>query len=295
MRARTHPQGVAGDRGDDRLRDAGHRADRAHERTGALDHVGVGHGLHLLDVGPGREDPLAAVDDDRLDVGARRRLLRSGPDLLLDLHVEGIHLGPVEADRADAVLDLEADELAHQTGCGARLALGGQPRLEEEADALEDVVDRQRHEDVEVGVRGDDVLGRDHEALLHEGHLDDVELHRHVVAAGQTLVAVRRDGLRELPLTEEAHEGEVTLGDAGEEGGARALVVDDGELDVAVVIDGGSDLEALEDADDAVTHRGVAHGSAVGRGRRCLRREVGQRSGVSHAPNRRLRRRTHAR
>jgi hypothetical protein len=30
------------------------------------------------------------------------------------------------------------------------------------------VVDRQRHEDVEVGVGRDDVLGRDHEALLDE-------------------------------------------------------------------------------------------------------------------------------
>ena len=80
--------------------------------AGALDHVGVGHVGHLLDVGAGREDPLAAVDDDRLDVVAVGRLGRGGPDLLLDLHVERVHLRPVEPDRADAVGDLEPYELA---------------------------------------------------------------------------------------------------------------------------------------------------------------------------------------
>ena len=42
------------------------------------------------------------------------RLLRGLADLLLHLHVERVHLGPVDPDGADAVLDLEAHELAHQ-------------------------------------------------------------------------------------------------------------------------------------------------------------------------------------
>ena len=86
--------------------------------AGALDHVGVGHVGHLLDVGAGREDPLAAVDHDRLDVVALGRLGRGGADLLLHLHVERVHLRPVEPDRADAVGDLEPHELRH--GCLSR-------------------------------------------------------------------------------------------------------------------------------------------------------------------------------
>ena len=40
-------------------------------------------------------------------------LRRSGADLLLHLDVQGVHLGPVEPDRADAVLDLEPHQLGH--------------------------------------------------------------------------------------------------------------------------------------------------------------------------------------
>ena len=100
---------------DDRLGDAGDRGERRLERAGALDHVDVRHVGHLLDVGAGGEDPLAAVDDHRLDVVALARLGRGGADLLLDLHVEGVHLRPVEPDGADTVLDLEPHELRH--GC----------------------------------------------------------------------------------------------------------------------------------------------------------------------------------
>src|SRR6478735_8598183 len=122
------------------------------------------------------------------------------------------------------------------SGLARRDGVLGQPGLEEEADALEDVVDRERHED--------DVLGRDDEALLDERELDDVELHREVVAAGEALVAVGRHGLGELPLAEEADDGEVTLGDAREQRRARTLVVDDRELDVAVAVDARLDAEA---------------------------------------------------
>ena len=67
---------------------------------------------HLLDVGAGREDPLPAVDHDRLDVVALGGLGRGGADLLLHLRVERVHLRPVEADGADPVGDLETDELS---------------------------------------------------------------------------------------------------------------------------------------------------------------------------------------
>jgi len=131
------------------------------------------------------------------------------------------------------------------------------------------------------------VLGGDDETLLDERELDDVELHRQVVAAGQALVAVRRDGLGELPLAEEADEGQVALGDPGEQGGARALVVDDGELEVPVAVDTRLDAEALQDLEDAVAHRCVAGGGAVGArggaGVGGARHEVGQRSRIGHA------------
>ena len=78
-----------------------------------VDHVGVGHRLHLLDVGAGGEDLLAAPDDDRRDVLALGRLAARGDQAVLDLGVEGVHRGPVEADGADAVLDLEAHEVGH--------------------------------------------------------------------------------------------------------------------------------------------------------------------------------------
>ena len=81
--------------------------------AGALDHVGVRHVGHLLDVRAGGEDPLAAVHDDRLDVVALGGLDGRGADLLLHLHVERVHLRPVQPDRADAVGHLQSHELAH--------------------------------------------------------------------------------------------------------------------------------------------------------------------------------------
>ncbi len=104
-------EGVAGDRGDDRLGDPGHRGEGARQAGGALDHVRVGHVVHLLDVRTRGEDLLAAVDHDRLDVVALGRLGRAGADLLLHLGVQGVHLGAVEPDRAHTLADLEADEL----------------------------------------------------------------------------------------------------------------------------------------------------------------------------------------
>jgi hypothetical protein len=106
-------QCVAGDRGDDRLGDAGHGGERRLERPGPEDHVHVGHVGHLLDVRTGGEHPLTAVQHHGADVVALGRLDGGGPDLLLHRDVQRIHLRPVQADGADPVGHLEAYELAH--------------------------------------------------------------------------------------------------------------------------------------------------------------------------------------
>ena len=99
----------------DRLRDAGDRGERRLQRAGAGHHVGVRHRRHLLDVRAGGEHLLAAVDDDGGDVAALPRLVGGRAQLLLHLHVEGVHRRPVQPDRADAVLDLEPDECCVST------------------------------------------------------------------------------------------------------------------------------------------------------------------------------------
>ena len=71
-------QRVAGDGGDGGLRDARHGGEGVLEADGGPDHVLVGHPGHLLDVGAGREDLRAAVDDHGTDVGARADLLGRG-------------------------------------------------------------------------------------------------------------------------------------------------------------------------------------------------------------------------
>ena len=111
-------EGVAVDRRDDRLGDPRDRGERRLQAAGALDHVGVGHVGHLLDVRPGREDALAAPHHHGLDVVALGRLVRGRPDLLLHLDVEGVHLGAVEAHRGDSVGHLEPDELGRRVGHG---------------------------------------------------------------------------------------------------------------------------------------------------------------------------------
>src|SRR5699024_3033573 len=78
-------------------------------------------------VRPGGERPLPAPHDHGCDVGAAGGLDRGLPDLLLHLGVERVQLGPVDADRADATLDLEPDELAH-AGAPAKYRRPGAPR-----------------------------------------------------------------------------------------------------------------------------------------------------------------------
>src|SRR5665647_526460 len=104
---------VAGDGGHGGLGNPGDRDEGGLKRRRAVDHVRVGHGLHLLDVSASREDLLAAVDDDRGDVAPRRGLERGGVQAILDLKVQRVHGWSVQTDGADATLDLEPDQLAH--------------------------------------------------------------------------------------------------------------------------------------------------------------------------------------
>jgi len=107
--------------------DPGDRAQRGLQGSGPLDHVGVGHVGHLLDVRAGGEDPLPAVDDHGPDVVALGGLDRGRPDLLLHLHVERVHLRSVQPDRADPVGHLQSYELAHLVTCLSWCALEPAP------------------------------------------------------------------------------------------------------------------------------------------------------------------------
>src|SRR5690606_39186959 len=121
-------QRVAGDRGDGGFRDARDGAETVLDDGGAVDHVGVGHGLHLLDVRARGEDLLAAVDDDGTHLRVGRDDAGGLPQRVLHRDVERVHLGPVDADRGDAVLDLDPDVLGRR-GDRAHLAHAGSPLL----------------------------------------------------------------------------------------------------------------------------------------------------------------------
>src|ERR1035437_9393552 len=108
-------QRLAGDRGHSGLGDPSDRGERGLQGHRPVNHVCVGHGLHLLDVSAGREDLLPAIDDDRPDVAPRGGFERGGVQAILDLEVQRVHRWSFQMDGADAALDLEPDELAH--GC----------------------------------------------------------------------------------------------------------------------------------------------------------------------------------
>src|SRR4029077_19447803 len=61
-------EGVPGDGRDHRLADPGHRGERALKMLDVAGHRGVAAVGHLLDVRPGREYLLAAIQDDRPDL-----------------------------------------------------------------------------------------------------------------------------------------------------------------------------------------------------------------------------------
>ena len=121
-------EGVAGDGRDHRLGDPGHRLHAGLEALGGAHHVAVRHRGHLLDVGAGGEGPLPAVEDDGADVVALARLDRGLGDLALGLTVEGVHLGPVDPDGADAVGHLQSHELTHADLLSRSSAVRGQLR-----------------------------------------------------------------------------------------------------------------------------------------------------------------------
>src|SRR5690606_15905010 len=109
----TAAERVPGDGGDDRLAAAGDGGEAVLEGAGVGGRVGRRHDGHLLDVGPGGEDPLTAVDHhgvhSRVGVDEARGL----GDLALDLGVERVHLRTVQSDRGDLVGHLDAYELSH--------------------------------------------------------------------------------------------------------------------------------------------------------------------------------------
>ena len=102
---------VAGDRGDDRLRDAGQLGEGVLEPGRRGGHLAGRHGRHLLDVGAGREDLLAAVEDDGAHVVAAADLERSLAELVLQRPAQRVHRRAVQPDGRDPVLDLDPDVL----------------------------------------------------------------------------------------------------------------------------------------------------------------------------------------
>lgn len=98
---------VAGDRGDDRLGDPGHRGEGVLQRLGPYDHRRVVHRLHLLDVRARREHLLAAVEDDGAHIVAPGRLLGEFTQPVLGGDIQGVHGRTVQPDRADAVACFE--------------------------------------------------------------------------------------------------------------------------------------------------------------------------------------------
>src|SRR5665647_2388462 len=104
---------VAGDGGHGGLGNPGDRDEGGLKGRGAVDHVRVGHGLHLLDVSACRKDLLAAAANEatvRKDVSA---VIIYGGEAILNLEVERVHGGAVQTDGADATLDLELNDLTH--------------------------------------------------------------------------------------------------------------------------------------------------------------------------------------
>ena len=177
----------------------GQRPGEVLQQGGVVDHVGVRHRLHLLDVGAGGEDLLAAPDDDRRDVAALGRLAARRDQAVLDLAVERVHRRAVEADRADAVLDLEAHEVGHGVPPAARVALG--VRVDARAPAGARCARRTGSPGSttcsivrQVGTRGDEVLADDDEGRAGDAGLDAVHVEVELVAGLVAGAAGRRAG-----------------------------------------------------------------------------------------------------
>src|SRR5207247_1367050 len=68
---------------------------------------------HLLDVRSGSEDLLPSPDDPRPNVLPDRGLGGHFHEVTCEVVVDRVHGRTVQSDRADAVLDLESNELTH--------------------------------------------------------------------------------------------------------------------------------------------------------------------------------------
>ena len=164
-------------------------------------------------------------------------LAARGDQAVLDLGVEGVHRGPVEADRADAALDLEADEVAHdgasrpvrrprrsgraRAPAGARCARRtGSPGSRPAAG-------------VDVGAGGDEVLADDDEGRAGDAGLDAVHVEVELVARLVQRAAGRRGAsswICHWPKTR-------MISTSPSEQRTKSCWLVDGERDVAVVVE----------------------------------------------------------
>src|SRR5262249_41780655 len=101
------------------------------QRTGQLARTGrhrrVAQARHLLDVSAGGEDFWPPVHDDGFDLFGGCGLLGRFAQLLLHLAVEGVHGRSVQPDCADAVTDVQLNELAHGLSPQRRCRTGSVP------------------------------------------------------------------------------------------------------------------------------------------------------------------------
>jgi hypothetical protein len=103
---------VSGDRSHDRLGDLGDGGEGSLQPLGGHRHVGIGLVRHLLDIGAGREQLRATVDNGA-DLRVCADLDGGLTQLALDLRVPGVHRRPVEADGCQTIRHLHVHELAH--------------------------------------------------------------------------------------------------------------------------------------------------------------------------------------
>ena len=209
------------------------------------------------------------------DVAALGGLAARGDQAALDLAVEGVHRGPVEADGADAVLDLEAHEVAHDGASRRCVALG--VRVEPEHPLVPDVhagqdhLDRHLEHGVDVGARASTrcspMTTRVEPAtpVLTQFMLRLSSLH---VSCRCSRSASRL--VLDLPLAEDPHDLDLALGAPHEE-----LLLVDGERDVAVVVEVGLQAEVDEHVEDPAAQRVLVR----------RRGEVRQRRGIGHGSN----------
>src|SRR6266566_495004 len=103
----------ARDRGDRDLPDAFQQVADVTERLHARAHLVLAPAGHRLDVGPRREELRAAQDDEGADVGSLFRFADRFAELDPDPQIDRVRGRAIDADHADAIVDLETNELAH--------------------------------------------------------------------------------------------------------------------------------------------------------------------------------------